>query len=292
MKYKIKSNKLVATFNDFGAELISLKGNNNVEYIWQGNEKYWKGQCPVLFPFVGRLFEKKYIFDGNTYDMGIHGFAKISTFKVIDQKDNLISFLLKDNEETKKIYPFSFEFIVTYVLNENVLDCIYKVINKDNKKMYFSYGGHPGFNVPINGKGVFANYYIEFSNEKYKKRLFSENALSTWEEEDFNLIKNKRVNLNHNLFDNDAIFLSLHNGEDKVTLKSDIYPGSIELSFKDMTTLGLWHTNKTDAPFICIEPWHGFPGREGTIEDLAFMKEMIELKENEEYINSYSIKIN
>jgi len=41
-----------------------------------------------------------------------------------------------------KIYPFKFEFLIRYKLEENALVVSYEVINKDTKNIYFSLGGH------------------------------------------------------------------------------------------------------------------------------------------------------
>ena len=58
-----------------------------------------------------------------------------------------------------------------------------------------------------------------------------------------------------------------------------------------MNCLGLWHTPKTDAPFICIEPWHGLPSMDGVIEDLKNQKGVIKLGANKTYDNFYTIKV-
>ena len=43
-----------------------------------------------------------------------HGFASDYSFEIIEQKDDQLSLLFKDNEETYQSYPFHFEFKVTY----------------------------------------------------------------------------------------------------------------------------------------------------------------------------------
>lgn len=57
-----------------------------------------------------------------------------------------------------------------------------------------------------------------------------------------------------------------------------------------MTCVGFWHTNKTDAPFVCIEPEHGFPGHDLVIEDIKKMIDMNKLGVGEKYFNVYKIK--
>ena len=49
MIHTIKSGKLTAKINDFGAELVSAVGADGYEYIWDGKE-HWSHHAPVLFP--------------------------------------------------------------------------------------------------------------------------------------------------------------------------------------------------------------------------------------------------
>ena len=69
------------------------------------------------------------------------------------------------------------------------------------------------------------------------------------------------------MFDHDAIFLSSKRGKDVLTLKSNLNDNYVRLSYYNMTCIGFWHANKTDAPFVCMEPQAGFPGRDLMIED-------------------------
>lgn len=63
----IQNNRLKATLNELGAELISLINlENEDEIMWEGNPDFWGGQSPVLFPTVGALKDDKYIFEGQT----------------------------------------------------------------------------------------------------------------------------------------------------------------------------------------------------------------------------------
>ncbi len=81
MNYIIKSSELTVEISDTGAELQSVK-MGAYEYIWQGDEKFWKGRAPLLFPIVGSLKNQEYLIDGKKYKMPNHGIARINTFKV------------------------------------------------------------------------------------------------------------------------------------------------------------------------------------------------------------------
>lgn len=144
MDYQLKNNFLTVTLSDHGAEIQSVKDvNSGREYIWQADPKIWGRHAPVLFPVVGRLKGDQYTYDGKTYHMGQHGFARDSQFTVEEQDDKHIIFLLTSNEDTKKMYPFDFELRVTYSLVNNLLSEHFTVTNKDTKEMIFGIGGHP-----------------------------------------------------------------------------------------------------------------------------------------------------
>ena len=272
-----------------GAELYSIKSKKTgVEYLWQGDPEFWTDRSPVLFPICGRLFGGKYYYNGVEYKMDIHGFSRLLDFEVNKISNKTAEFTLKSNLQTKKSYPFDFEFSLIYKLKNNALITEYRVKNLDDKELIFSYGAHPGFRVPQKNNEKFEDYYLEFSKSKLKKLVFSSTCFDLEKLEDLSLSENKLF-LRHELFDNDAIFIQTKT--DAVKLKSIKNNSCVEVSYKDMTTLGLWHAPKTNAPYICIEPWHGLPSTDGVVDDLKTKKQMIKLEKNKTYENFYTIKI-
>ena len=78
--------------------------------------------------------------------------------------------------------------------------------------------------------------------------------------------------LHHSLFDHDAIFLL--DIAPSVTLKSDKTTKGVTVSYTNMPYLGLWHKPKSDAPYLCIEPWNGMPADADVVDDMATKKYM------------------
>ena len=112
-RYTIENEKLKAVFQSLGGELISLvKKENGQEYIWNGDERYWTGRSPLLFPLVGGLKNNVYTHQGKTYEMAKHGFARRREFEVKEQKEEEIWFSLTDDEKTRESFPFSFRLDV------------------------------------------------------------------------------------------------------------------------------------------------------------------------------------
>lgn len=72
---ELENDSFRVKISETGGKLQSIYGKEPaLEYLWQGDAAYWKGTAPNLFPFIGRLFGKRYLLDGKFYDMKIHGF--------------------------------------------------------------------------------------------------------------------------------------------------------------------------------------------------------------------------
>ena len=180
MIHLIENENFTVGIDELGAELTTIKSKKTgIEYLWQGNKKYWTGRAPVLFPICGRLYGGKYTYLDKEYQMSIHGFIKDSILSVTKKTKSEITFTLVSNDDTKKIYPFDFEFSITYALNGCGLKVTYSVNNTGKKDMFFSFGNHTGFNVPFNRGEKFDDYYLEFDKDKLRKIVLSEDLLYT-----------------------------------------------------------------------------------------------------------------
>ncbi len=292
MNYAIENDKLRVVVSTLGAELCSIYGKTtNFEYLWQGDENYWRGRATNVFPNCGRLWEGKYTYEGKTYELPCHGFAKLHQFEAVSFSPTKLVFRLTDNEETRKVYPFAFTLTITYTLSGCTVKTEYKVENNGEGDLPFSLGGHPGFNLPLEEGIEFEDHYLEFENKcKVKKLTLSPTCFYTGENEAFTLKGSKIIPLKHSMFNKDAIFLS---GMDKtITLKSDKTERFVKVKFPEMTHVGFWHTPYTKAPFVCIEPWNGVPGLDGIIEDFSDKTEFTHLSSGETYVNFFDIEVN
>lgn len=290
MIFTLENDFLTVSVSDLGAEIVSIKTKgDSFEYIWQGDEKYWTGHSPIMFPICGRLYEGKYIYRKKEYELGSHGFARHCTFELSATSSSSLTLQLKANEETKKLYPFDFVFSVTYSLDGGTLFVKFDVKNDDTKDLIFGLGGHPAFNVPLD-KGNFEDYYVEFGKTCDAYRLdLSSTCFVTKNDKPLTQGGTKRIDLMHSLFDNDGIFM--YNIDKKITLASQKTSKSVTLKFDNFKYVGLWHSTKTDAPFICIEPWMSIPSVDGIVDNLETKDEMIHLPSGYSYKASYSISI-
>jgi galactose mutarotase-like enzyme len=289
MLHTIQNKFLTVTVSELGAELQSILGADGTEYLWQGNPAYWKGRSPILFPFIGRLTDKKYWLDGKEYEIGIHGFARNSVFLLERQTETELVFLLRDNEEIYASYPRHFAFRVIYTLEDNLLSVCCQVNNEDDRQMYFAVGGHPGFCVPLKAGVAFEDYCLRFAEGPMPKRhLLAPSYLISGETEDYPLVDGCKLPLHHDLFDDDALILSGMSRE--VTLETPGDSHGVTVSFPQLPYLGLWHMPHTDAPYVCIEPWYTLPATDGSVTVLEQREDMVKLAPGGEYRNTWSVR--
>lgn len=257
MTVTLKNTQLTATLAEHGAELISLRrADDGLEYIWQGDPAFWGRHAPVLFPFVGRLKNDEYRYDGHSYAMGQHGFARDMDFTVIEQTEKEVSFSLKSTPATKKNYPFDFELILSYELTASGLQVRYQVENTGSAPMYFAIGGHPAFNVPLAENTAFSDYYLAYSPQKSRLRL---PLVGPYVDEKNKTLAqtNTNIDFSRELFAEDALIYETK-GFNAFSIRSDKTPRSVTLSYDAMPYIGVWSPYPKDAPFVCLEPWCGF----------------------------------
>lgn len=276
--HKIENEFLRVEAREYGAELISIYDKKNkLERLWNADPAFWPWHAPVLFPVVGRCLNDEIMVEGKTYRMEKHGFARKTNFKLLELGDTKMVFSLTSSDDTLKIYPFKFEFLIAYRLQGNMLYCRYEVINKDDKPMYFQLGGHPAFAVPPVGATTtgdrYSDYRLEFEQPETADRHFIDNNgfFDGRKQQVFN--SSNSLALRNDLFKDDAlIFKDLKSK--KVAIKSANNSYSLAVTYTGFPYLGLWA--KTDASYVCIEPWYGcadtaerqveFPEKEGVIK--------------------------
>ena len=196
MLYTIKNEALKVVIDNHGAELYSIQTLDGTEYLWQGDPAVWNGQAPNLFPYVARLTDQKYTFEGKEYSMKIHGFINAVDLYVETEERDRITFRYDSGEETLTQYPFPFIYRITYLLDGHTLKITNKVENIGEKRMYFGLGGHPGFNVPLE-EGLSPLRIIVWSFQKKQIHPESSSQMTATEPEKMWTIRWKTVCASH-----------------------------------------------------------------------------------------------
>lgn len=290
--YTLTNDQLSVAIKTAGAELTSVKDvQNDVEYLWYGSDKYWNRQSPILFPIVGSVQNREIKWQGKTYTMGQHGFARDMEFTVEVRTDEEIWFALTSNDRTREMYPFDFKLSIGYKLEGRTLTVFWKVKNESAGVLPFSIGGHPAFMCPIDEQGSQTDYYI--LTDAKDKLVYGEIDMSTGLlvksiKNYMELDETGAFPVTEHLFDNDALVVE-NNQIHKLSLATPDKKPYVTMRF-DMPLCGIWSPTKKNAPFICLEPWCG------RCDDSEFHGELDEreygtvLEEGGEFNKSYELE--
>lgn len=307
--YILENDRLRCEFSEHGAELkVLFDKKKDKNLLWNGDPKFWKRTSPVLFPLVGSLRNGEYRYNGNIYKMSQHGFARDMDFEVINATGNTLTFVLTDNEESYKKYPFHFRLVIEYVLNKSSLSVTWKVTNlgdegrqlADNDitlgdgRMYFSIGAHPAFLCDLHD-----NYFFKISAPATMKNGLTDNShITTGELVEGGLFVDTKkeykldggyLAINEELFANDALVLE-NSQTGRVALCDKNKDELLALSF-DAPVVGLWSPPKVNAPFVCIEPWYGRCDGVQFDGELSKREWGNTLEVNETFTKGYTIEI-
>lgn len=237
-----------------GAMLHSLV-KDDVEYLWQGDKKYWGGQAPVCFPIAGVLRNSRSTAFGKACCMKRHGVARINPFEIKEQGRNYVCFVQNASEETKSAFPFDYSLEIRYTVLKNTVTTRYTVRNTGDEKLPFVIGGHPAFNCPLENGERFEDYSVEFSQPVNQKCLRPdvETGLIDISKRYDVLDSPNRINMDHSLFDLDAMVF------DGIKPRSVVLSAGgrgVRVDYQDFDNLLIWSSSNS-GNFVALEPWTG-----------------------------------
>ena len=270
---------------DAGAELISVwDKTSGQERLWTADPAIWNRHAPILFPFVGKVFEGKYRIGEKEYAMKTqHGFARDMDFTCVDKTASSVTHRVGATEQTLAIYPFDFQLTICHRLSGRQLFIDWTIENLGADKMYYCIGGHPGLMAPqgvrkedclITFPGKTELSYLSANAAGYilpeVKALPLENGHAHWQSD----IPDTWIFEDHQV---KTVGISYPDGTPYVTMHCETFP-----------MLAIWAN--PDGPFICLEPWYGRAddnGFTGTVED---KKDMQSLHAGEKQEITYSVE--
>jgi galactose mutarotase-like enzyme len=224
---------------------------------------------PFCFPVCGRLERQgrlnSYYYDGHEYELPIHGFAKNKPWTVIDSDSEHLLLELRDDEETRRVYPFHFTVQLHYEIANRRLTCRQTYINHGDRPMPYYAGFHPYFLTPPPAQGK-AQVMLNFAA---RRRLrYNQNLTEIVGEQS---LFNVPVSVANPEIHEQLMQL----GEDKtVHLR---YPGKDVLSMaaegvEDINLFSyLQLYSPPDQPFICTEPWMGVPNSLNSVAGVRWL---------------------
>ncbi len=244
--YIIKNDFLTVRVASLGAEMQSVVDAKGRERLWQGDPAYWTGRAPVLFPFAGGLKNGYFEQDGKRYAMAAkHGFARSSEFACEEAIEDRLTLVLR---QAMPIYPFPYEFRVTFALDGDAIRITYDTKNPGDRTLYFGVGAHEAYALD----GDITRYTLVFDEEEtFDACLFSGGLLT------YDCVRlsddKRRLTLSDETFVKLETVMIKHVRSRGVTLISDISDKTVRVEFSGFDYLLLW--KKPGARYFCIEPW-------------------------------------
>lgn len=245
-----------AAVDPMGAQLMSL-ARDGIEYLWQGDERWWPRRAPVLFPIVGSLRDGRAETERGEAVMAQHGVARGQRFSVAEKGPDFVTMVLEANDETRAAYPYDFRLSMTYtVLEGGAVEQAFVVENTDDAPLPFVVGGHPAFNVPlVEGEG-FEDYELAFEFPwSWDTPTLGADKLLHWDEPVEVVRDSDVLPIRRSLFDTDTVVLKDVPGNG-ATLRSRVSGHGVTLDFPGFEYCGVWSA-QPDAPFVAVEPWTG-----------------------------------
>jgi galactose mutarotase-like enzyme len=238
---------------------ISLQGGEclrwscaDVELLWEADAAIWDRTAPLLFPVCGWTRGGQVRLEGQTYQLGLHGFAARERFVVVEQDTNQITLRLTDTAETRALYPFAFVLDVTYSLEANALEIRARVTNSGGEPMPYAFGLHPGFHwlgSPDECRLLFDEA------ERAEVPVIAPGGLFSDETRPVHM-NGRTLPLGEDLFAREALcFLNARSRG----LTFGGPKGRLRVETQNFPHWVIW--SKPDAPFLCLESWtgHGDP---------------------------------
>lgn len=283
----LQSSALEASISPLGAELRGLRvRSTGDELLWSGDPAHWKGVSPILFPVVGRLRGDRYVWQGRSYSLPQHGFARELEWDVVHEDGQCASFLLAHAGPFLERYPQEFQLASTYTLEGSTLEWRLDVFNPSaTDDLLFSLGAHPAFRWPLVPGAEPESHLLRFDRPESCDRLEVDiDGLLTGRKVPF-FRDQDHLRLRPDLFRAGAVVLEGLKSE-SVTFGAE---GGlrVRLVAPGAPWWGFW--TRPGAPFLCLEPWHGVADKADADWDLRAKPGIIALPPGESW--SWSLRV-
>jgi galactose mutarotase-like enzyme len=216
-----------------------------------------RGGNPILFPFNGRCFDDGEIFfwrgaDGVRRPMPMHGIARQGTFHVSHADNRGFTAHLLPDAEAQTVYPFKYEFVVTYRFEPFGLTCEFALTNHGSEPLPWSPGHHFYFTVPWEEGTARSDYLIRIpAAKRLKQDATGQLVLGPALQQDEKLSNPELVDTFHtNLRSNEVVFGQKGKPGDVI-----VRLGVENVPPPDATFV-TWAA-APDTPYYCVEPWMG-----------------------------------
>lgn len=269
----IQNNELQITISLKGAEVQSMKDlKTGREYGWQGDERWWKGRAPILFPIVGGMWNGECRYGNTVLRIPKHGIMRQHTWQLAEATAECVRLHYISTVADFEVYPFAFELTLTYRLQGRTLSAEFQVKNNGSSTLWFQMGGHPSIALPDWDESHTVDGYLKLEGKPE----------SVWRAGDQGCLEPERhpvpfdadglVPICVDTFAHEALIFDNHEVTAAMVLDREKQPVARVAS--DAACWLFWSPQGQHSPFVCCEPWHGLCDHqhfEGQLSERPFM---------------------
>ena len=231
MEYEIKKGALSVRVDALGAELAAIE-YAGAGYLWPGGSE-WPRRAPVCCPWCGVVEGGEFSHGGRKYAAGRHGFVRDREHTLIERSAESLTLALEVLPDDPE-WPWPFALTARFEAREAALSASYELINTGGEPMPLQLGFHPGFTAP------------EGSLVRAEKGDFPGGA--------------DTLAVTSGAFDTDSVNLSRPASKWFRLERPD--GRSVTVDAEGYGWFLVWGAPGL-SPFVCLEPWTGFPGPGG-----------------------------
>ncbi len=174
---------------------------------------------------------------------------------------------------------------MTHRIKGSTVEVQVEIENCDDRLMPFGFGFHPAFCWPLPGaEGQKHEVRLDNGGEpelyRLQKGLLPDHSQAS-------PFQNGHLEITSDMFVEDAMIFPSGAG---TGLTYGVADGPhLKFSFENLPNLVLW--SKPEAPFICIEPWHGMAARVGASHQISERPYSLELLAGETVTFGYKVEL-
>ena len=240
---------LKASISTLGAEMHALTViDSGRSIIWHGDETFWRGHSPILFPLVGSAWNGTLRHEGREYHLPKHGKNPSTRSTMWFQIGGHPSIMLptplraEGDQLTQEVNPFSLVPSPAAVNNKPV--------------GYLRFEGTPHSLLRASTQGCTEPQRVHIP---WNKDAATSKALAS------NHHFNALVPLTIDTFAHEALIFDQHQVTAIHVL--DAKEQRIARVVSSAPAWLVWAPTNLPSPFICCEPWYGLPDQQGFLGD-------------------------
>lgn len=275
METTIQNAHISLTVSDKGAEMQSVKDlTSGREYLWQGDERWWNGRSPILFPATGGLWNGRYREGAAEQPMPKHGFVRRALWRLTEQTDLSLRYETYSTVGTYATYPHAYILAVTYRLQERTVAVEFEVKNTGGDTLLFQIGGHPAIALPDWDEQARRDGYLDLEGHADHVLRVGEQGCALPEHHPCPTLRENLVPVETDTFAHEALIFD----EGQLTGAAVLDKrGNTVARVRSQAPVWLfWSPQGQHSPFVCLEPWYGLcdsVGFEGQLSERPYIQQ-------------------